>query len=64
MVHFSLRDRYHKHLTNHGRELCHDGHLKGVSLPAESTLDVNIRVTQPLNITAFTAQQNVTQYVM
>jgi hypothetical protein len=33
-------------------------------LPAESTLDINIRVTQPLNITSFSARQRVTQYVM
>src|SRR5262245_4297459 len=39
-------------------------HLPGMSLPAESTLDINIRVTQPLNITSFSARQKVTQYVM
>lgn len=39
-------------------------HLPGLSLPTESTLDITIRVTQPLNITAFTARQRVTQYVM
>src|SRR5438552_11271632 len=39
-------------------------HLPGLQLPVESTLDINIRVTQPLNITAFSAQQRVTQYVM
>jgi hypothetical protein len=33
-------------------------------LPTESTLDINIRVTQPLNITSFSARQRVTQYVM
>ena len=33
-------------------------------LPTESTLDINIRVTQPLNITAFSARQRVTQYAM
>ena len=39
-------------------------HLPGMPLPTESTLDVNIRVTQPLNITSFTARQKVTQHVM
>ena len=39
-------------------------HLPGLQLPVESTLDINIRVTQPLNVTAFSAQQRVTQYVM
>ena len=39
-------------------------HLPGMSLPAESTLDINIRVTQPLNITSFSARQRVTQHVM
>src|SRR5258707_13272263 len=39
-------------------------HLPGMALPTESILDINIRVTQPLNITAFSARQRVTQYVM
>src|SRR5207249_6456831 len=39
-------------------------HLPGMSLPTDSTLDINIRVTQPLNITSFSARQRVTQYVM
>ena|SRR5579864_1723829 len=39
-------------------------HLPGMPLPNESTLDINIRVPQPLNITAFSARQKVTQYVM
>ena len=39
-------------------------HIPGMHLPAESTLDINIRVTQPLNITSFSARQRVTQYVM
>jgi hypothetical protein len=39
-------------------------HLPAVKLPAESTLDINIRVTQPLNVTSFSARQRVTQYVM
>jgi hypothetical protein len=39
-------------------------HLPNVQLPTESTLDINIRVTQPLNITSFSARQRVTQYVM
>jgi hypothetical protein len=39
-------------------------HLQGISLPSDSVLDINIRVTQPLNITAFSARQRVTQYVM
>ena len=39
-------------------------HLPAMPLPTESTLDINIRVTQPLNVTSFTARQRVTQYVM
>jgi hypothetical protein len=39
-------------------------HLPHMHLPTESTLDINIRVTQPLNVTSFTARQRVTQYVM
>ncbi len=39
-------------------------HLPSLSLPTESTLDLTIRVTQPLNVTSFTARQRVTQYVM
>ena len=35
-----------------------------MSLPTDSTLDINIRVTQPLNITSFSARQRVTQYLM
>src|SRR5437763_1332073 len=39
-------------------------HLHGMPPPADSVLDINIRVTQPLNVTAFSARQRVTQYVM
>jgi hypothetical protein len=39
-------------------------HLPGLPLPTESTLDINIHVTQPLNITSFSARQRVTQYVI
>src|SRR5580700_224111 len=39
-------------------------HLPAMPLPTESTLDISIRVTQPLNITSFSARQRVTQYVM
>src|SRR5713226_321176 len=39
-------------------------HLPGLPLPTESTLDITIRVTQPLTITSFSAQQRVSQYVM
>jgi hypothetical protein len=39
-------------------------HLPALPLPTESTLDITIRVTQPLNITAFSARQRVSQYVM
>ena len=39
-------------------------HLPGMSFPTDSTLDITIRVTQPLNVTAFSAQQHVTHYVM
>ena len=39
-------------------------HLPNMALPTESTLDITIRVTQPLNVTSFSARQRVTQYVM
>jgi hypothetical protein len=39
-------------------------HLQAMSLPADSVLDIKIRVTQLLNVTAFSAWQRVTQYVM
>src|SRR5947207_15833155 len=39
-------------------------HLPALPLPVESTLDITIRVTQALNVTAFSARQRVTQYVM
>jgi len=39
-------------------------HLPGMPLPTESNLDITIRVTQPLNVTSFTARQRVTQHVM
>jgi hypothetical protein len=39
-------------------------HLPGMPLPTESTLDITIRVTQPLNVTSFSARQRVTQYVL
>ena len=39
-------------------------HLPGMPLPTDSTLDITIRVTQPLNITSFSARQRVTHYVM
>ena len=39
-------------------------HLPTVLLPTESTLDINIHVTQPLNVTSFSARRRVTQYVM
>jgi|SRR5437868_13835657 len=39
-------------------------HFPGMPLPADSTLDINIHVTQPLNVTAFSARQKVTQYLM
>ena len=39
-------------------------HLPGMPLPTDSTLDINIKVTQPLNITAFSARQKVTQFVI
>jgi hypothetical protein len=39
-------------------------HLPGIPLPTESTLDITIRVTQPLNVTSFSARQRVTQYVL
>src|SRR3984957_195670 len=39
-------------------------HIPGLPLPTESTLDITIRVTQPLNITSFSARQRVTHHVM
>src|SRR5438874_11381760 len=39
-------------------------HLPNMLLPTESTLDITIRVTQPLNVTSFSARQRVTQYVL
>ena len=39
-------------------------HLPGIPLPTESTLDITIQVTQPLNITSFSARQRVTHYVI
>jgi hypothetical protein len=39
-------------------------HFPEVSLPTECTLDINIHVTQPLQVTSFSARQRVTQYVM
>lgn len=39
-------------------------HLPGMPLPTDSTLDINIRVTQLLNVSSFVARQRVTQYVM
>jgi hypothetical protein len=41
-----------------------NAHVQGIALPTDSVLDINIRVTQPLNVTAFSARQRVTQYVM
>lgn len=38
-------------------------HLPGTSLPADSMVDT-IRVSQPLNVTAFSARQRVTQHVI
>jgi hypothetical protein len=39
-------------------------HLSGMSLPAESILEINIHVTQALHISSFSARQKVTQYVV
>jgi hypothetical protein len=39
-------------------------HLPNMPLPAESMLEINIRVRQPLNITSFSARQQVSQYVI
>jgi hypothetical protein len=39
-------------------------HFPGMSLPTGSELDIRIHVSQPLNVTAFSAQQKVTHYVM
>src|SRR5271165_2661955 len=39
-------------------------HLTAMPLPTESTLDISIHVTQPLNVTSFSAKQRVTQYVI
>jgi hypothetical protein len=39
-------------------------HFPNMHLPTDSTLDITIRVSQPLNVTSFTARQRMTQYVM
>jgi hypothetical protein len=39
-------------------------HLPNMPLPTESTLDINIQLTQPLNVTSVSTRQRVTQYVM
>jgi len=39
-------------------------HLPNMPLPAESTVEINIGVTQPLNVTLYSARQRVTQYVI
>jgi hypothetical protein len=39
-------------------------HLQGMALPTDSVLEINIRVTQPLHVTGFSARQRVTQYVI
>src|SRR5712692_9428733 len=49
---------------NIAREEAMITHLPGTTLPVESTLDINIRVTQPLNVTSFSARQRATQFVM
>jgi hypothetical protein len=41
-----------------------DTHLPNMLFPTGSTLDISIRVTQPLNVTSFSARQRVTQHVM
>src|SRR5207237_2070857 len=46
------------------REIAMITHLTGLPLPAESHLDINIRVTQPLNVTSFSARRRATQFVM
>jgi hypothetical protein len=51
-------------LAHNEREDTMITHLPGMSLPTECTLDITIRVTQPLNITSFSARQRVTQYVV
>ena len=53
-----------KALQNNAREELMITHLPGMPLPTESTLDITIRMTQPLNVTSFSARQKVTQYVM
>ena len=55
---------YATRASRHAREQAMITHLPGMGLPTESTLDINIRVTQPLNVTSFSARQRVTQYVM
>jgi hypothetical protein len=47
-----------------GREKPMITHLSNMPLPTESVLDISIRVTQPLNVTSFSARQRVTQYVI
>src|SRR5215470_12622618 len=37
-------------------------HLPNISLPTDSTVEITIRVTQPFNVTAFSAKQRVTTH--
>jgi hypothetical protein len=48
----------------HGRDQPMNTHLQGMQVPTDSVLDITIHIRQPLNITAFSARQRVTQYVM
>ena len=40
------------------------GRLPGVQLPAGATVDIQVHVSAPVNITPFVAQQKVTGYVI
>src|SRR5437764_15314021 len=53
-----------KLMQDNSREDRMETHLPEISLPVNSNLDIQIRVTQPLNVTSFSARQRVTQYVM
>lgn len=38
--------------------------IQGIQVPGGATVDIKIQVTAPANITAFVAQQKVTQFVI
>ena len=60
----AYRPGYAKMNMHMNKEKAMTTRLPGMSLPTGSELDIGIHVSQPLNVTAFSAQQRVTQYVM